>query len=76
LYKMRKGVEEWLSKYVPGLGWETQYARVSFGNERYGVVREKAGRQGRILAWILGVANVGLFGTLFAFVARFWLKRK
>jgi kynurenine 3-monooxygenase len=76
LYKIRKRIEEFLSKYVPGLGWETQYARVSFSNERYGIVGQKALRQGRILAWILGAVGMGGLSVVLAFVVRFWLGRR
>ncbi|KAL8794337.1 MAG: hypothetical protein Q9195_003034 [Heterodermia aff. obscurata] len=38
LYKARKYVEEGISRYAPGLGFATQYSRVSFGNERYSEV--------------------------------------
>ncbi|KAL2117581.1 hypothetical protein VTJ04DRAFT_7241 [Mycothermus thermophilus] len=49
-YRLRKFLEETLSKYAPSLGWQTKYARVSFGNERYSEVVAKSERQGRLLA--------------------------
>ena len=48
-YRLRKILEESLSKYFPGLGWQTKYSRVSFGNERYSDVAVKSERQGRVL---------------------------
>jgi kynurenine 3-monooxygenase len=48
-YRLRKALEEWLSVYVPSLGWQTKYSRVSFGNERYSEVVTKSERQGRLL---------------------------
>lgn len=49
LYKLRKYLEESLSVYVPSLGWQTKYSRVSFGNERYSEVVRKSERQGQLL---------------------------
>ncbi|TPX15318.1 uncharacterized protein E0L32_004595 [Thyridium curvatum] len=48
-YKLRKYLEEMLSVHLPQLGWQTKYARVSFGNERYSEVVRKSDEQGRIL---------------------------
>jgi len=48
-YRLRKFLEETMSVYLPGLGWQTKYSRVSFGNERYSEVVDKSDRQGRIL---------------------------
>lgn len=59
LYRWRKALEEWLSVYVPGLGWQTKYSRVSFGNERYSEVVKKSERQGQVLLRSL-VGGVGL----------------
>ncbi|KAK2735646.1 kynurenine 3-monooxygenase, mitochondrial precursor [Onygenales sp. PD_40] len=60
LYRLRKAVEEKLDRYVPGLGWSTQYSRVSFSNERYSDVEKKARRQGvvlvRVLTTMMGLA--------------------
>jgi len=49
LYRLRKSLEEALSVYLPGLGWQTQYARVSFGNERYSEVVRRSDHQGKML---------------------------
>jgi kynurenine 3-monooxygenase len=57
MYKARKWLEETLSVYVPSLGWQTKYSRVSFGNERYSEVIRRSERQGRLLL-------VGLVGVL------------
>ncbi|KAL1966379.1 hypothetical protein VTN77DRAFT_4521 [Rasamsonia byssochlamydoides] len=71
LYKIRKFIEETLDRYVPRLGWRTQYSRVSFSNMRYSDVVRAAERQGRILSRIVTtalasvlVAAVGLGGVL------------
>jgi kynurenine 3-monooxygenase len=48
-YKLRKFLEEAVSKYLPSLGWQTKYARVSFGNERYSDVMARSEYQGRVL---------------------------
>ncbi|KAK4098044.1 FAD/NAD(P)-binding domain-containing protein [Parathielavia hyrcaniae] len=61
LYRLRKWLEESLSRYVPSLGWQTQYARVSFGNERYSDVVARSEHQGRML--VRGV--VGAVGVPF-----------
>jgi kynurenine 3-monooxygenase len=63
LYKVRKWVEEGLDK--AGLGWETQYARVSFGGQRYSHVVRDVDWQGRMLERIvvgLGVSAVAAVG--------------
>jgi kynurenine 3-monooxygenase len=52
-YRFRKFLEEWLSVYVPRLGWQTKYSRVSFGNERYSEVVAKSDHQGKVLARVL-----------------------
>jgi kynurenine 3-monooxygenase len=62
LYLFRKWVEESVSLYLPTLGWQTQYVRVSFGNERYSEVVERVAWQGMVLrsvVWGFGGA-VGL----------------
>ncbi|TLS24635.1 hypothetical protein PpBr36_08333 [Pyricularia pennisetigena] len=58
-YRLRKFLEEMLSVYLPSLGWQTKYARVSFGNERYSEVVRRSDRQGDILLRGL-VASVGV----------------
>lgn len=62
IYRVRKFVEEMLDRHVPGLGWATQYSRVSFGNERYSDVAQQASRQGRMLGILLVVAGVVVMG--------------
>lgn len=59
VYRLRKSLEEWLSVYVPRLGWHTKYSRVSFGNERYSEVVAKSERQGRVLLTAL-VGGLGV----------------
>lgn len=54
-YKLRKWLEENLSVYLPSLGWQTKYSRVSFENERYSEVVWKSERQGRLLGRVIGV---------------------
>jgi len=49
LYRLRKFLEESMSVYFPRLGWQTRYARVSFGNERYSEVVARTDYQGRML---------------------------
>ncbi|KAK6215261.1 kynurenine 3-monooxygenase [Colletotrichum tabaci] len=48
-YRLRKWLEEAMSVYLPGLGWQTKYSRVSFGNERYSEVVAKSDHQGQVL---------------------------
>ena len=71
VYMLRKFVEEKLDKYLPGLGWATQYSRISFGNERYSIVEKKSQRQRKIL---VGVLTVVLSTTSLS--AGTWLWRK
>ncbi|QSZ31037.1 hypothetical protein DSL72_000598 [Monilinia vaccinii-corymbosi] len=56
-YKFRKWLEETLSVYVPRLGWQTKYSRVSFSNERYSEIIRKSERQGKFIL-------LGLVGAL------------
>jgi kynurenine 3-monooxygenase len=68
VYLFRKHVEEFLSFRVPKLGWRTQYARVSFSNERYSELVSAVKRQGWwLLVFVLiGTAGAGgAFGWLF-----------
>lgn len=60
LYKMRKWMEESVSVWLPWLGWQTQYTRVSFENQRYSEVERDVQKQGRILMGVLVVGSVGL----------------
>ena len=66
LYKMRKWLEETVSVYLPILGWRTQYARISFENQRYGEVEKAVRKQGRILIAVIGLGLVGM-GSLAGF---------
>ncbi|WEW59676.1 kynurenine 3-monooxygenase, mitochondrial precursor [Emydomyces testavorans] len=64
-YRIRKAVEEALYQYAPGLGWSTQYARISFGNQRYSEVEKATARQSKVLIRTLGAmlfSAVGLVG--------------
>ena len=61
-YKVRKWVEETVNTWFPGLGWSTQYSRVSFENERYSEVEKAVQKQGRILKAVLGLGIVSLIG--------------
>ncbi|EAW06460.1 kynurenine 3-monooxygenase [Aspergillus clavatus NRRL 1] len=67
LYKLRKSIEEILDRYVPSLGWQTQYSRVSFSNQRYSDVIKLARRQGTVLGLGLGstfITAVGVAGYM------------
>jgi len=63
VYRLRKWIEESVNKYLPSLGWSTQYSRVSFENERYSEVERAVVRQGRILTAVLGLGLAGLVGV-------------
>ncbi|OAA53519.1 FAD dependent oxidoreductase [Niveomyces insectorum RCEF 264] len=73
-YRLRKFLEERLSVYVPRLGWQTQYARVSFGHERYSAVAAQSARQGRVLLAGL-VAGGGVVGLPLLLAGAWWLSR-
>ncbi|KAL1959183.1 hypothetical protein VTO42DRAFT_2688 [Malbranchea cinnamomea] len=65
VYRFRKWIEETISNYAPSLGWATQYARVSFGNQRYSEVVKATERQGKALIRAMGLtlgSAVGLVG--------------
>lgn len=62
IYRLRKWVEEKLSVWAPGLGFATQYSRVSFGNQRYSEVEGLSQKQKALLAWGMG----GVVGLLAA----------
>lgn len=67
LYRLRKSVEETLDRYLPSLGWRTQYARVSFSNQRYSEVVRAVARQGELLGIglsVVGIATVGAVSIL------------
>ncbi|PGH01057.1 hypothetical protein AJ79_08026 [Helicocarpus griseus UAMH5409] len=61
-YLLRKSVEELLDRHMPCLGWATQYARVSFSNERYSEIERKARSQGRVLGRVLTAMLVSVVG--------------
>ncbi|KKK26765.1 hypothetical protein ARAM_000362 [Aspergillus rambellii] len=54
LYRIRKYIEEALYHYLPSLGWQTQYTRVSFSNQRYSEIVQTNRRQARILGLAFG----------------------
>ncbi|OAL72990.1 kynurenine 3-monooxygenase [Trichophyton violaceum] len=62
VYRMRKALEEALYKYFPGLGWSTQYARVSFSNDRYSEVVKATKRQTNVLSKAMLTTFVSLVG--------------
>ena len=73
-YRARKWIEERLNFCFPALGWSTQYARVSFGNDRYSDIQNAAARQGRIIRNTLVVLFIA--GTVAGFrLARRNLKK-
>lgn len=55
-YKLRKFIEENLDRYMPQLGWRTQYSRVSFSNMRYSEIMRAVERQRLLLTASLGMA--------------------
>jgi kynurenine 3-monooxygenase len=70
-YRLRKSLEEWLSVYIPSLGWQTKYSRVSFGNERYSQVVAKSDHQGEVLVQTLKILLWGSFAAGIVGL-RFW----
>lgn len=75
-YKARKTLEELLDAWVPRSGVKTQYARVSFSNQRYSEVVRDVGWQGRMLERVLGVSVVGVVGVVgWGAVKLGWLQR-
>ncbi|CAL5870039.1 uncharacterized protein PFLUO_LOCUS4272 [Penicillium psychrofluorescens] len=60
LYKLRKSVEESVDRYFPFVGWQTQYARVSFSNQRYSDVIQAVQRQSSVLG--LGLSSLLVTG--------------
>lgn len=54
MYKLRKFIEENLDHYMPQLGWQTQYSRVSFTNMPYSEVIKAAEKQRFFLGAALG----------------------
>lgn len=69
-YRLRKALEEALSVWLPGLGWQTKYSRVSFSNERYSEVIARSEHQGRMLVRTLygAVGAPLLVGAAWAWV--------
>ncbi|KAJ5175006.1 Kynurenine 3-monooxygenase [Penicillium canariense] len=64
LYKLRKSIEETIDRHLPFFGWKTQYARVSFSNQRYSEVVEAVARQSQLLGIGLTSALVTGVGAL------------
>lgn len=56
LYRLRKWMEERMSVYLPSLGFQTKYSRVSFENQRYSEIVRQSERQGRLL--VIGMVGV------------------
>lgn len=72
MYRLRKFLEETLSVYLPGLGWQTKYARVSFGNERYSEVVLKSDYQGKVLVrGFFGAVGIPLLAGSFLLYFRY-----
>jgi kynurenine 3-monooxygenase len=67
LYKLRKLIEETMDRYVPHLGWQTQYSRVSFSNMRYSEVINASERQRRILSMSVSTVLISSVITALAF---------
>jgi len=72
IYRLRKYIEETLSVWVPGLGWATQYSRVSFGNQRYSDVEKLAQKQRSVLLWSIATPLVGFVATAAGYGAWAW----
>lgn len=65
VHLLRKKVEEFLSDKLPWTGFQTQYSRVSFSNQRYSEVRRAVSRQSRILLGsLLGTLTVSAIGAI------------
>jgi kynurenine 3-monooxygenase len=63
LYKLRKMFEETIDRHFPCFGWKTQYARVSFSNQRYSEVVQAVQNQSQVLGLGLSGALVALIGS-------------
>ncbi|KAJ5095864.1 hypothetical protein NUU61_005220 [Penicillium alfredii] len=63
LYKLRKSVEESVDRHLPFLGWKTQYARISFSNQRYSDVVRAVQSQSQALGLGLSAALAAGFGA-------------
>jgi kynurenine 3-monooxygenase len=70
LYKWRKSIEETLDKYLPSLGWATQYSRVSFSNMRYTEVIKHSQSQKRILTVLMLAGTTGPAAALLLYLLR------
>lgn len=60
LYKLRKAIEETIDLRLPFLGWKTQYARISFSNQRYSEVVQAVQHQSEVLG--IGLSSVLVAG--------------
>lgn len=65
-YKLRKLLEETVSVKIPWTGWRTQYARVSFEDQRYSEVAREVRRQGKLLVIGMVLAPLGIGALAFA----------
>lgn len=48
--RMKKLLEDTLQKHFPSLGWASLYSRITFGHERFTIVRQKEDRQNKIIS--------------------------
>lgn len=71
-YRLRKWLEETMSVYLPSLGWQTKYSRVSFSNERYSEVVAKSDHQGQVL---LKSFEALMYSPLLVGAVYIWWKR-
>lgn len=74
-YKFRKFVEENLDRYMPSLGWRTQYSRVSFSNMRYSEIMKAVERQRLLLKASLGTVAVSAILAGLALGGGTWMWR-
>lgn len=72
-YRLRKALEEALSVYLPQLGWQTKYSRVSFSNERYSEVIARSEHQGKML---MRTFYGAVCGPLVIAAAVLWVKHR
>ncbi|KAJ4358611.1 kynurenine 3-monooxygenase, mitochondrial precursor [Didymosphaeria variabile] len=63
VYLLRKWVEEKLDLWAPGLGWATQYTRVTFSNMRYSEVQRRAQWQATVFNGVLGFGLAATIGA-------------
>ncbi|KAF9735221.1 kynurenine 3-monooxygenase, mitochondrial precursor [Paraphaeosphaeria minitans] len=64
VYLLRKWAEEKLDLWVPGLGWATQYSRVTFSNMRYSEVQRRAHWQAAVFNGVLGSGLAVVVGAV------------